>query len=59
LILDKNRVVTDINATVLVMGGWQQKYIIGELFTGFELTDSPAACLAKSWWMKVDRFGQW
>jgi diguanylate cyclase (GGDEF)-like protein len=59
VVLDKNRIVIGINATALALGGWQQEHIIGELFTGFELTDSPTAQLNESWWMKVDRFGQW
>jgi diguanylate cyclase (GGDEF)-like protein len=59
VVLDKNRIVIGINATALALGDWQQEHIIGELFTGFELTDSPTAQLNESWWMKVDRFGQW
>jgi diguanylate cyclase (GGDEF)-like protein len=59
LILDKNRLVIDINATALAIGGWQPEHIVGEIFTGFELTDSPSARLTESWWIKVDRFGQW
>jgi diguanylate cyclase (GGDEF)-like protein len=59
VVLDKNRIVIGINATALALGDWQQEHIIGQLFTGFELTDSPTAQLNESWWMKVDRFGQW
>jgi diguanylate cyclase (GGDEF)-like protein len=59
VVLDENRIVIGINATALALGDWQQEHIIGQLFTGFELTDSPTAQLNESWWMKVDRFGQW
>jgi diguanylate cyclase (GGDEF)-like protein len=48
-----------VNASALAMGGWQLDDIVGQPFSGFDLTDSPTAAVADSWWLKVDRFGQW